>query len=36
MPIKGIVYIFLIALILGYVFRNEIYKYIKKNFLNKK
>lgn len=34
MPIKGIVLIFLIAIVMAIIFKDEIYKYIKKNFKN--
>lgn len=34
MPIKGIIWILLIAVVTAFIYRNEIYKYIKK-FLKK-
>lgn len=36
MPIKGIILIFLIAVVMAIIFKDEIYKYIKKNFKNKR
>lgn len=32
MPIKGIVLIFLIAIVMAIIFKDKIYKYLKKNF----
>ena len=32
MPIKGIILILLIAVVVAFIFKDEIYKYIKKNF----
>lgn len=34
MPIKGILLIFIIAIVCAFVWRKEIYKWIKKNFKN--
>ena len=34
MPIKGIILLFAVAVIIAFVYRKEIYKWIKKNFKN--
>lgn len=36
MPLKGIILMFLIAIVLAIIFKDEIYKYLKKNFKTRK
>lgn len=36
MPIKGILLIFIMVVIFAFIFRKEIYKWVKKEFKNKR